>query len=125
MAAGHTPQHDLPPNLVQYRISRTDWRLASTNEATLTALTMSDAIAFPVRAVNDVTNSGTTAVETLESIQKRYTVERQKRLREDGLKQYIDLSHAAERFKHFGDDIFVSRRMFVAKTIRLTMLGGP
>lgn len=39
-------------------------------------------------------------------IQQRYTEEREKRLRADGVSQYIDLSKS-EKFKHFQDDIWV------------------
>ena len=49
------------------------------------------------------------AAQAAMSIQQKYTEERQKRIRDDGDGQYVDLSQS-EKFKHYAEDPWLNER---------------
>lgn len=53
-----------------------------------------------------VFDSSATAVQTMNAIQQRYAAEREKRLRPEGLAQYIDVA-LSDRFRHYQSDPWV------------------
>ena len=59
-----------------------------------------------------------TAVTSASAIRQKYREEREKRLRADGLAQYIDLTKS-EKFKHFQEDPWVDHEALNAQDLPL------
>ncbi|KAJ9631740.1 hypothetical protein H2203_000140 [Taxawa tesnikishii (nom. ined.)] len=74
-------------------------------------------------------DDGINGVDALQ-VEKRYGEERAKRLREDGLEQFVDISHS-DKFRHFQEDPWLNpsaikdaRKMFPDNRCRVLILGA-
>lgn len=66
---------------------------------------MADALpALPLEGM--MNDSSATAVKTMAALQQRYAAERDKRVKPEGIAQYIDLQ-SSDRFRHLQDDPWV------------------
>ncbi|KAK4541657.1 hypothetical protein LTR36_007801 [Oleoguttula mirabilis] len=67
---------------------------------------MADGSGVTIPAVSAISDSSAAAVQNITDVHQRYAAEREKRLRPDGLAQYIDVAQS-DRFRHYQDDPWV------------------
>lgn len=53
-----------------------------------------------------ISDSSHTATQTIEAVHERYAAERDKRIRPEGINQYIDIA-SSDRFRHYSTDPWV------------------